>query len=268
MSAAPTKTADRPGRGGCRAQRVDRDVRPAFGRLDYDRCWLGCGHGDLGPEFGGPVEGAGRRVDRYHPAAERGRDHDRRQPNPAAAVDGDPLAGGEPRLRRQRVEGRGEPASQGSGGDEVDGVGQSHYVEVGERDDDLLGVRTGAAEAGLALIRADLRLTGSAPRTASTAVHERRRDAISHCDRSHLATGGGDHAGELVPGYLRQRHLLVATPRVPIRAADSRGGNVDDDPVSRADRRGHLHQPDRCADGVVLLGPHLKVSVSAVLSPC
>src|SRR5215217_7988422 len=233
MSAAPTKTADRAGRGVCRTQRVDRDMRPAFGRLDYDRYWLGCGHDDLGPELSGPVEGARRRVDCHDPCAERGRDHDRGQPNPAAAVDGDPLAGGEPCLRCQRVKGRSEPASQGSGADEVDGVGQSHHVEVGERDDDLLGVRTGAAEAGLALIRADLPLTGPAPRTVPTAVHERRGDAISHRDRSHVATACGDHTGELVPRYLRQRHLLVAAPRVPIRAADSRGAYVDDDSVNR-----------------------------------
>ena len=225
------------GRGG--AERVERDVRAAAGRLDDRRDRVGRGRvdGHRRAERAGERERLRGDVDRHDAGAERGRDEDRRQADAAAAVDGDPLAGRDPPVPVHGGERGHEAAAEARGADEVELLGEPHEVEVGPRQRDELGERAPGGEARLEVLVADLRLPGAARLAAPAAEAERHGHAVADRERPHLRPGGRDHAGQLVAGHVGERdRRVVAHPAVPVAAADAGRPHLHDDPVRGAAR--------------------------------
>ena len=175
-------------------------------------------------------------VDGDDPGAEGGRDHHRRQPHAAAAVDRDPVPGPHLPVGGQGAVGGGEAAAERRGRDEVQVVGQRDDVEVGRRYGDQLGERPRHGEPRLRLVRAHLGVAGRAVVAPPAAADERHGHPLAHPARRHLRADRVDDAGVLVSGHVRQRHRVVSLPGMPVGAADAGGPHRDQHAVGRAVR--------------------------------
>ena len=177
-------------------------------------------------------------VDRDDARAHGRRDHHRGQPDAAAAVHRDPLA----RLRapdlEHRAVGGGEAAAEAGRRHGADRVGQADEVDVGPVERDQLGERAPVREARLGLAVADLPLARGALLARPARAHERHGHALPGPPAPHVGADGLDHAGQLVPGHVREAADvgIVAHPPVPVRAAEPARLDADDRAVRR--RRG------------------------------
>ena len=238
------------------------DVRQHLARalpgLRAPHAWLY----DARPAWGGGVnEALGRRLAQYYSnggrqifegfvatvaahlkgqSAQGVPDEHSRQSHPAATDHQQPVVACELGLSGQGVVSGGEPAAECGSGDEVDGLWQSHQVEVGGRHDHPLGERPEPGEAWLLLVGADLRVPVPAPGAAAATVHERRRHPVTDRETLDQAAHLTHDARELVPGHHRQRHRIVPAPRMPVRAADAGGAYGHHRTVGRADGLGQV----------------------------
>ena len=104
---------------------------------------------------------------------------------------------------------------------------------------------------------ADLLLAGRALFALAAAADERQGYAVTGAEIADARADRLDHAGDLVPGHVRQRDVgVVPHPAVPVAAAHARRADAQHDAV-RARRgivdRAHL---DGAAEGFVDGGPH------------
>lgn len=113
----------------------------------------------------------------------------------------------------------------------------------------------GCATHRLVLVFADSRLGTLALATRATAKDEGNCDAVSSCKGSHAGANRRNHAADLVPWDERQAVILditiVATPAVPVAAADARCTDFDDHAPLRRNRNRHVLDPYRPAELVI-----------------
>ena len=95
-------------------------------------------------------------IDADHLSPQGTGNHDRRQADAAAAVDSYPLAGRDPALRHDGTIGRGKPASETRGRDEIQLLRQADKVHIGVSNRDVLRERAPAGEARLELMVTNL----------------------------------------------------------------------------------------------------------------
>src|SRR5262249_36087283 len=86
-----------------------------------------------GPGLAGESEFLVRNVDANDVRAESARNHYRRKADPSASIYRYPLAGPQPRLRRDAAKRRHEAAAESHGLDEFHFAGKAHEVDAGER---------------------------------------------------------------------------------------------------------------------------------------
>ena len=237
--------AGRPGRGGraCAAPAIDA-AHAASLPIASSETWapppvssriVGAERdGELGARLAGAAQRRVDDVDGDDPRARGRRDHHRRQPDPAAAVDREPLARrgpgrpAGPRGRRSRTGSRARPPSSN-----VEAVRERDEVHVGPVDRDELGERAPVREARLGLAVADLVVAGEALRARAARAHERDRDPIARRPALDPVADGLDDAGQFVPGDVREPPdvRVVAHPAVPVAAAQA--GGLDARPPRR-----------------------------------
>ena len=88
-------------------------------------------------------------------------------------------------------------------------------------------------EAGLLLVRANLRIALQAPQAGTAAAHEGNGDPLTHRPAHDLGADCGDHTSEFVTGHVGEANLFVTCPGVPIAAAQPSGFDLHDHPVFR-----------------------------------
>ena len=240
VTAALLEAPHRRERGLGAAERVDRHVDAAAGCLEDPLGGALAAAHRHGAELLGGGERRVRDIDPVDRHAGRDGDHDRREPDAAASVHRDLLAGGEPAARHDRTVGGREAASERRGLDEAERVGQPDEVEFGLVDRDVLGERAPVREAGLRL--RDRRPARCPSRHSAQRPHAQMNGAVTRSPTFQPASGVdvgaelGDLARELVAGHVRQRRRCR---RGPSRRA-SRCGRA---PVARtritAPRGGH-----------------------------
>ena len=235
VPAPPAQAEDRVGAGLLAAHGVDGDVAAPAGEGGDRR-------GDVAPvraqrvlraELAGEGERLRVAVDRDHASAQCPGDHHRAEPHPAGSDHGDPLPLGEARPVGQGPVRRGEPAPQRGRGGEVDVLGDGHEVRVGPVQGDVLGEGPPVGEPRLLLSGADLRVAGAAPLAPAAAADEGDGHPVPGAPAAHARPHRDDHPGQLVPGDVGQRDLVVPGPGVPVAAAQARGLHADDHPVGR-----------------------------------
>ena len=227
-----------------RAERVDRDMRAAGrcvddGSRNLSRVEAGClDDGDGTCRACGLRCGIGD-VHRNDPRPERRANHHGGQSHSAASVDGQPLVGRESSLGDHGAERGREPAAQRRGLDVVERIGQGDEVGVGGVDRDELREGSPAGEPGLRLLQADVRVARRAQLARSAPAGERDRHPITNLPSRHARADDLHGPCQLVPRNHRQRHRVVAQPRVPVGAAYARRAHPDHDAARRArvDRR-------------------------------
>src|SRR5699024_4368383 len=151
------------------------------------------------------------------------------EPNAAGPDHRDPFVVGQPGPAGERPVRGGEPASQRGRGRDVDAVRDRDQVGVGGVQRDVFGERAPVGEAWLTLIRADLRVSGDAPRARTTAADERDGHAVPDLPSMDVATHLRDHAGKLVTGDVWKRDLLVSGPGMPVATTQPGRDHPDDD---------------------------------------
>ena len=173
---------------------------------------------------------------------------DRRQPDPAAAVHGYPLAGRTLADVGDGPERRREPAAERRRGSE-------RRAPSGERATRLTSAASRATNSakepqpvkpGWVWSRQTCWSPARAFGADAARGDERRGDAVADPPACHAGTDRDHGAGELVPGNVRQHDVrVVALPRVPVAAAHPRGRDGDHDAVCRRLRIGHVDEPRR-----------------------
>ena len=205
----------------------------------------------------GQPQRAGGHVDGDDPRAGRDRDLDGRQPDPAAAVHRDPLAGPDLPDLHHRPPGGGVAAAERGGGGEGQLPGQRDQVDVGGVQHDLLGERAPVREARLRLAQADLVVAGQARRAAAAGAHERDGDPVADPPPAYAVADRRHGAGQLVAGHVRQHDVgVVPLPGVPVAPADPGGADLDDDPAGRRLPVRDLADVERCAVRLEDRRPH------------
>jgi hypothetical protein len=257
------------------AERVDRDVRPSIGYIvDRFRDVLGLPGVDGldGAEAPCEVELLVVEVDRDDVPAERRRDVDRRETDPAAAVDRDPVPGRDVGAVGQRVERGHEPAAESGHLDRRDAVREQAEVDVRPRRVYLLAERPrdGLVEPERRPVLADVCVAVPAPRAGPVGDAERDDHLVALPEVLDLVAGldhrpGGlvahDLADEVHPG-------VVALPAVPVTPADATRLDVDHDAVVGRARALHVRDVERlavlpqdcCAHTSTLVTPYHKRS--------
>ena len=189
-------------------------------------------------------------IDGDHPRLQGTGDHDRGQPHPAAAVDGDPLARPDPALRDHRPKGRGEPAPETRRRDEVDLRRQANQIHIGVSNGDILCIRAPPGKARLELPVADLLIAAATLRARPARAHERQRDAVPRLPPGDVLSRLRDDPRQLVAGHVRQAGdiRVVPEPAVPIAPADAAGLDLDHHAVVVRHRIGHLTHRHRPAE--------------------
>ncbi len=246
MAAAAAQRAHRGGGGRGAADRVDRDVGAAARELADALRHVALARVErvLGAELGRARERAGRHVDRHDAGAERAGEHHHRQPDAAAAVDGEPVAGAHAAALADGGERGHEAAAERRGRLEAEPVGERHAVEVGDGHEHALGERAPAREARLVVALADLRVAEPARLAGAAAAAERRGHAVARPDPAHLGPDRRDDAGELVAGHVGEADRgVVAHPAVPVAAAQPGRADLDERAVRRQLGLGDLLEP-------------------------
>ncbi|MDR8774012.1 hypothetical protein FEP92_04419 [Burkholderia multivorans] len=252
VPAAATQVRNRVEAGARVTQRVERHVRAAAGdvlhRID-DIGDLRCIDGRRGAYRARERKRGRRNVDRDDIRTDRVRDHDRRQPDAAAAVHRDPFACRRAPLIGDCAKRRDEPAAEARRGRKIERVGQPHEVQVRMMDADEFGERTPVREARLKLPLAHLLVAGVALRAAAAASDERHGHAVAGLPARDVRTGRDDHACQFVSRHVRQHDVrIVPHPAVPVAAADAGRLHLDHDAVRRGRRVRDLHHARRGAE--------------------
>jgi hypothetical protein len=260
VAAALAQAADRAHTGRGAAERVERDVGAAAGRVDHRLDGIARARVDRlrRTELTGEGKGLGVHVDGDDGGAERRRDHHRRQAEAAAAVDCDPVAGCDAAVHVDGRERGHEPAAEARGLDEAELLGQPDEVQVGARQRDVLGERAPCGEARLEVLVADLRLAVPTRLAAPAAAAERHRHPVAGREAANLRPDRLDHPGQLVAGHVRQRdRRVMAHPAVPVAPADPGRPDRHHDPVTRGSRIRHRLHPQRLPELMDDGGSHL-----------
>ena len=213
-------------------------------------------NGGRGPELACAGDRLCGHVDGHDARAERHPHQHRRQPNAAATVDSQPLAGLEATVRDDGAVCGGEPTAERGSGDHVEAVRQAHQVRVGGVHGHQLGERPGAGETGLGLLRAHVRVPCLAAAAPPAAAHEGHGDPIAHRPAVHLRADRVHGAGKLMARHVRQGHRFVPHPGVPVRPAHPRGTHPHDHPVHGADGVRPLAEERRRSGSGVADGEH------------
>src|SRR5260221_9329700 len=104
--------------------------------------------------------------------AKRGGDHDSGEPDPAAAMNREPLAGPRPSLIDDGAKRGDKAAAETRGGGEIEALWQAHQIDVGKVDGDQLSERAPMGETRLHLVVADVVIARVALGAMSTARNE------------------------------------------------------------------------------------------------
>ena len=247
MPAAAAQAAHRVRGHGRRAQRVDRDVRPAAGEL---------------PDRGGQTIGAGasrrprprplrRRAARASAAAETST-ASTRTPRAAPIITADSPTPPQPCTASQ------SPATRPCAVTARNAVANRQPRQAAVTKSTSAGSATRLASAACTATSSANEpgpvnpgwvcrghTWASPARQCSqpaAAAGERHRHPVPGAPPGHPGPGRDDHPGELVPADVRQRHRIVALPGVPVRPAYAGRAHRDDHPVGRAVRIGDLRQ--------------------------
>ena len=145
-------------------------------------------------------------------------------------------------VHRDRAEGRREPAAEGRRGDDIDGVGEPHHVEVGGVDRDPLGEGPRAGEARL-VCRGQTWTRGRAVLAGAAAADERDGDTVADRHRVTSGPAAATTPANSCPGTWGGQRVM-SLPRVPVRPAHPCRPDRDDDAVGgqRLGDLGHLGQ--------------------------
>ncbi len=248
MPPPPAQPRHRRRRSHRRAQGVQREVRAAARQLPYGlgRAARPRVHAVRRPEPPRQLQRSGSCVHGDHPRPGRHRDHHRRQAHPAAPVHGDPLARRHPPLRDHGPERRREPAAEPGRRHVRELLRHGHEIDVGMVQGHVLRERPPVREPGLRLPRAHLLIAGRAVGAAPAGADERHGGPVpgppAHDPGAHRL----HHAGEFVPGHVRQHDVrIVPHPPVPVAAAQPGRLDAHHDPARGRNRIGHLEDLGR-----------------------
>ena len=137
-------------------------------------------------------------VDRDHIGAHGAGDHDRRQPDAAAAVDGNPLSRQHSAPIDDRPKRRDEAAAEACCGGVVQLLRQPHEVGVGKVERHIFGERAPRREARLELVLADLVIARIAFVAMPAAGGERHGDAVARAPLRDLASDRHDRSRQFM----------------------------------------------------------------------
>src|SRR5262249_10954889 len=204
-----------------------------------------------------------RNIDADNVRAESARNHHRRQPDPAASMHRDPLAGSKPGLLRDAAKRRRKAAAERSGVDELHLIGKADEVNVGEWQGDIFGERAGTCETRLKLVFADLLVARETVNTGSTAERERGSHPVPGPPSPRVRTDSGDHAGELMAGYMRESPdvRVMPLPAVPVAPAQARGFHLNHHAVSREGRVRNNRYTRRGSKRIVKKRTHVRILI-------
>ncbi len=226
------------------AKRVDRDMRAAIRDLLHRSHHIGVFRGvdrhhraDLPRE----IELFRREVDGDDIGAHRGRDHDHRHPDAAAAMHGHPLSRLHPPPVDDRAKGRDKAAAETSGSGEVEVLVQPHQIGVGEVERDKFCERPPGGEPWLELLFADLMVAGRTLEAVATPTGEGRRHPVPGTPVLYLTADSRDRSGKLMPGHVRQHDIgIMAHPAMPVAAAKPGSLDLDHDTMRRGNGIGDV----------------------------
>ena len=215
-------------------------------------CAAGCVDRDFGAERASQLQRPIVDVDGHHPGADRRTDHQRRQPNPTATEDRQPVAVADPSPLYHGPVCSHEPAAQEGRLGEAEIIGKLHQVQICRRDRYELGEAPAAGETGLEVVVTDLSVPRHALLAHAASATERDRDPVADAPLGDLGTDGVHHSCQLMPGDHRKLDVgIEALPGVEIGPAQARRFDPDHDPVARRHRVGNLLDRDRAVEFVI-----------------
>ena len=252
MAPAPAQVRDRVEAGHGAAERIDGDMRAALGDLLDSADHIGnlaCIDGRHCAHLAREGELFFRQVDGDHVRTHGGRDHDGREPDTAAAMDRDPLAGLHAALIDDGAERGDKAAAEARGGGKIEFLGQRNEVRVGVVHRHIFRERAPGREAGLELLLADLMIAGMAFVAMSASADERHRDAVALLPACDVLSGRKHGARELVARHMRQHHIrVVPHPAMPVAPAQTRRLDLDHHAFCRGRRIRHVLHARRLAE--------------------
>jgi hypothetical protein len=164
-----------------------------------------------------------------------------------------PLVGGHGALLHDGSVGRRQTAAQARSRRKVEFLWQRHQVEVGVSHSDRLSQRAPCGEPRLELIVANLRSASQALTTCAATGDERHRHALSNLPAMNARTNLRNDARKFMARHVWKalNVRIVASPTMPVAAANASGMHANHDAVGVGRGVGDLLDFDRSIERTI-----------------